>query len=55
MLQKNFDILAISLSVYVIILIVQQNYFLDLCSAKILALSAKSFFFFFFVELLLSH
>jgi len=41
---KNFDILATSLSVLLIILIVQQNYFFDLYPAKILDLSAKSFF-----------
>jgi len=40
---KNFDILATDLS-YIIILIVQQNYFSDLYSAKILNLSAKPFF-----------
>jgi len=40
---KNFDVLATGLSVYIIILIVQQNYLSDLCPAKILDLSAKSF------------
>jgi len=40
---KNFDILATSLSV-LIILIVQQNYFSDLYPTKILDLSAKPFF-----------
>jgi len=42
--QKNFDVLATDLSVYIIIFIVQQNYFSDLYPAKILDLSAKSFF-----------
>jgi len=37
---KNFDILATSLSV-LIILIVRQNYFSDLYPTKILDLSAK--------------
>jgi len=41
---KNFNILAISLSVLIIILIVQQNYFSDLYLAKMLDLSAKPFF-----------
>jgi len=41
---KNFNILATSLSVYIIILIIQQIYFSDLYSAKILDLSAKPFF-----------
>jgi len=40
---KNFDVLATSLSV-LIILIVQQNYFSDLYPTKILDLSAKPFF-----------
>jgi len=42
---KSFDILAISSTLIIlIILIVQQNYFSDLYPAKILNLSAKSFF-----------
>jgi len=40
---KNFEILAISLSV-LHILIIQQNYFFDLYPAKILDLPAKLFF-----------
>jgi len=45
-ISKNFDIPATSLSVLqeIIILMVQQNYFSDLYPAKILDLSAKSFF-----------
>jgi len=43
---KNFDILATTIiwTFYIIILMVQQNYFSDLYSAKILDLSAKPFF-----------
>jgi len=41
--KKNFDILTTCLSVLHNHL-VQQNYFSDLCPAKILDLSAKSFF-----------
>jgi len=40
---KNFYILATS-TFYIIILIIQQNYFSDLYPAKILDLSGKSFF-----------
>jgi len=40
--MQNFDILVRAF--YVIILIVQQNYFPDLYPAKILDFSAKSFF-----------
>jgi len=42
---KNVDILATARASYIIILIVQQNYFCDLYPAKILDLS-KSFFVF---------
>jgi len=38
------NILTTSLSFYVIILIIQQNYFSDLYPAKIVDLSAKPFF-----------
>jgi len=38
---KTFDILATS---FIIILMVQQNYFFSLYSVKILNLSTKSFF-----------
>jgi len=44
MLEENFDILTTSLSFYIFILIVQQNYFSDLYPAKVLGLSAKSVF-----------
>jgi len=40
---KSFDILTISLTFYIIVLIVQY-YFSDLYPVKILDLSAKSFF-----------
>jgi len=39
---KNFDILATKF--YIIILMIQQNYFYDMYPAKILDLSAKLFF-----------
>jgi len=39
---KNFDSLATSLSILIILIV--QNFFSDLYSAKILALSAKPFF-----------
>jgi len=43
--EKNFDCLTTSLSVlHIIILIIQQNYFSDLYSAKILDLPAILFF-----------
>jgi len=42
---KNFDVLAIILAFYIIILtLIQQNYFSDLYRAKILNFSAKPFF-----------
>jgi len=41
---KNFDILETSLSFYIIILTVQQNYFSDLYPTNILNLLAKPFF-----------
>jgi len=41
---KNVDILATVWVFYIIILIVEQNYFSDLCSSKILDFSAKPFF-----------
>jgi len=43
-IAKKFDILATGWAFYVIILIIQQNYFSDLYPVKILNLSAKSFF-----------
>jgi len=41
---KNFDILPTSLNIYIIILIVRQNYFSDLYPVKILDLSVKCSF-----------
>jgi len=41
---KNFDNLTISWAFYIIILIAQQNCFVNLYPAKILDFSAKSFF-----------
>jgi len=41
---KNFNILVTSLIFYIIILIVQQNYFSDPYPAKILDFSAKPSF-----------